>query len=346
MMAANHPGHTSNISNDSGQTAPSRAHGTVLVTGANGLVGQSLCRTLAARGFAVQAAVRQPQAFLPIAGVSAVQAPDLANPQARWLLDQVDVVIHAAARVHVMNPALDELERFLAVNRDGTVRLAHACAQAGVKRLVFLSTIKVNGEFTEPGHPFVATDRVAPTDPYALSKFEAEQGLQSLAGQTGLQVTIVRPPLVYGPGAKGNLELLERAVRKGVPLPIGALDLNRRSLVSLSNLVDLVRVCATHPNAAGKVFLVSDGVDLSTLGLAREIAKACAVPLKSVRVPVSLLGLAARMLGKQEMMRRLTENLQVDIRLTRQTLGWMPPQTVEQGMARAFAAGSGNVSGQ
>lgn len=310
----------------------------VLVTGANGLVGRALCCDLANRGFSVHAAVRTPNQFTPIAGVQSVGAPDLSDPQAVWPLLGVDVVIHAAARVHVMNPAPDEAERFMAVNREGTLQLARNCIQAGVKRLVFLSTIKVNGEQTQPGHPFAASDRItAPKDPYALSKYEAEQALFVLAKQTGLEVAVIRPPLVYGPGAKGNLELLEKAIRKGVPLPIGLLDANRRSLVSLANLVDLVSTAAMHPAASGQVFLASDGHDLSTLALAQEIAKACGLPLRSLPVPVTLLSLAARTLGKAEMMRRLTGNLQVDIGSTCERLGWKPPQTVAAGMAAAFA---------
>lgn len=309
----------------------------VLVTGANGLVGRALCRELAARGFMVRAAVRNPKAFDALDAVSPVRAPDLADPHAQWPLDGVDVVIHTAARVHVMNPAPDELDRFMAVNCHGTMVLARACVQAGVKRLVFLSTVKVNGERTEPGHPFKSTDPIEPpADPYALSKFEAEQGLFAVSRASGLQVCVVRPPLVYGPGARGNLELLERAVRKGVPLPIGALDANHRSLVSLTNLVDLVVVCASHPNAADKVFLASDGHDLSTLALARQIAKACGLPLRTVAVPGWLLNLAAKTLGKQDMVRRLTDSLQVDLESTRQALDWTPPQSVEQGMATAF----------
>lgn len=336
MSAATHPDQTSSVTGDfaDGSHLPS-----VLVTGANGLIGQALCRELALRGFAVLAAVREPQTFQQMPGVVVVQAPDLADPSANWHLEGVDVVVHAAARVHVMNRTLGELERFMAVNHDGTVRLARACAQSGVRRLVFVSTIKVNGEYTEPGHPFVAGDPVAkPTDPYALSKYEAENSLFALGQTTGLEVVVVRPPLVYGPGAKGNLELLERAIRRGVPLPIGLLDVNRRSLVSLTNLVDLLVTCVTHSQAAAEVFLASDGDDLSTLELARQIAKACGLPLRFVSVPPRLLRLAARTVGKDDMIRRLTESLQVDIAATCERLNWRPPLTVAKGMAAAFAA--------
>lgn len=335
MSAASHFNQTSQPPSVTADGTPAP---TVLVTGANGLVGQALCRELAGQGFAVQAAVREPEAFAPIAGVSVVQAPDLEDTQAQWPLAGVDVVVHTAARVHVMNPAPDEIDRFAAVNRDGSARLAHACAQTGVKRLVFLSTIKVNGEHTEDGHAFAATDPVvAPTDPYALSKYEAERKLFDIAKASALQVVVVRSPLVYGPGARGNLELLERAIRRGVPLPIGSLDSNHRSLVSLANLVDLLVRCAIHPRAAGEVFLASDGDDLSTLELARHIAKACHLPLRFLPMSARLLNVAARALGKDDMMRRLTQNLQVDISATCETLDWHPPQTVAQGMSAAFA---------
>lgn len=326
-----------------GPVSTNRVMETVLVTGANGLVGQALCAELVARGFAVYAAVRDPASFVTMPGVQLVRAPDLADPQAHWPLEKVDVVIHTAARVHVMNPAPDELDRFRAINRDGAAHLARACVEAGVKRLIFLSTIKVNGERTDSGRMFSATDEVAmPTDPYALSKFEAEQILLSIGRDTDLEVAIIRPPLVYGPGAKGNLALLERVVRlsakTGLPLPLGALNFNRRSLVSLANLVDLVVVCVKHPGAVSRVFLVSDGHDLSTLDLAKQIARACDLSLKTVALPAALLGLTAKVTGKHEMLRRLTDNLQVDIGPTREQLDWTPPQTVEQGMVGAFMA--------
>ena len=313
---------------------------TVLVTGANGLVGRALCGELAARGFKVLAAIRNPEAFEAMAGVDAIGAPDLSDANAQWPLVGVDVVVHTAARVHVMNPAPDEAHRFLSVNRDGSVHLAKQCAEHHVKRLIFLSTIKVNGECTAPGVPFRADDLPNPADPYAVSKREAETGLQAVAEQTGLEVTIIRPPLVYGPGAKGNLGLLERAVRRGLPLPIGALNVNRRSLVSLANLVDLTVCCVTHRAAANNTFLVSDDQDVSTLGLAQLIAQACGIRLRTIAVPSGFLKVMASLLGRREMMRRLTDNLQVDVSSTRRQLNWQPAQTMEQAMACAFTQDS------
>jgi len=313
---------------------------TVLVTGANGLVGRALCAELAARGFKVLAAVRRPETFEAMVGVAVIGAPDLSDVNAQWPLAGVDVVVHTAARVHVMNPEPDEAQRFLSVNRDGSVRLARQCAVHQVKRLIFLSTIKVNGECTGPGVPFKANDLPNPADPYAVSKREAETGLQAVAEQTGLEVTIIRPPLVYGPGAKGNLGVLERALRRGLPLPIGALNVNRRSLVSLANLVDLTVCCVTHRAAANSTFLVSDGQDVSTLGLAELIAQACGVRLRTMAVPGSVLKVMAGLLGRREMMRRLTDNLQVDVSPTREQLNWQPTQTMEQAMAEAFTQDS------
>lgn len=320
---------------------------TVLVTGANGLVGRALCQDLLGRGHRVRAAVRDSDgvrlsdslwAQVDDTDVRLVQAPDLADPNAQWPLAGVDVVVHTAARVHVMNPAPDEHERFLTVNRDGTTRLAQQCVEHQVKRLVFLSTIKVNGERTETGQAFTAHDLPNPTDPYAVSKLQAETALQAISRETALEVTVIRPPLVYGPGAKGNLGALASAVRQGWPLPIGGLNANRRSLVSLANLVDLIVCCVTHPRAAGAVFLVSDDDDLSTLRLAQLMAAACQVRLRTVYVPMGLLTAVARALGRGDMLRRLTESLQVDVRVTCQTLGWSPVQTVEQAMASVFGS--------
>ena len=318
---------------------PDRLPLTVLVTGANGLVGRALCAELAGRGVRVLAAVRNLESFESLSGVQPLQAPDLGDAAAQWPLAGVDVVVHTAARVHVMNPAPDENERFLRVNRDGTAQLAKQCAAQGVKRLIFLSTIKVNGELTVPGVPFTATDSPNPTDPYAVSKHEAEMQLLAVSQQTDLEVTIIRPPLVYGAGAKGNLGLLERAVRKGLPLPIGGLDFNRRSLVSLTNLVDLIACCVHHPGAANRVFLASDNEDVSTLGLAQVIAQACGVRLRTLAVPVSLLKMGASVLGRSDMLRRLTDSLQVDISATCAQLDWQPVQSVEQAMTEAFATG-------
>lgn len=245
-------------------------------------------------------------------------------------------MVHAAARVHMIgDSALDPADAYRAVNVDGTLCLARQSAVAGVRRFVFLSSIKVNGEETKLGRAFAAGDAPSPQDAYALSKAEAEAGLRALAAETGMEVVIVRPPLIYGPGVKANFLSLMRALRRGVPLPLGAVENNRRSLVALDNLVDLIVTCIDHPAAANQTFLVSDGEDLSTAGLLRRLAAAMGVPARLLPVPVSLLQGATAVLGKGEMMRRLCGNLQVDIEETRSVLGWRPPVNVDEGLRRA-----------
>lgn len=307
----------------------------VLVTGANGFVGRALCETLARAGHEVTAGVRRPcglpgEQILP--ALEDTAAWDSAQGLAR------DVVIHLAARVHVMQEhAGDPSALYRATNATATLALARAAARAGARRLVFLSSIKVNGEHTEPGRPFTAMDPPSPQDPYGASKLEAEQGLHRIASDTGLEVVVVRPPLVYGPGVKANFASLLRAVSRGLPLPLGAATGNRRSLVALDNLVDLLLTCIDHPAAAGQTFLVSDGDDLSTTELIRRMGQALGRPARLLPVPTSLLHLGARLVGKQAVAQRLLGNLQVDITPTRETLGWTPPIGVDEGLRRAAA---------
>jgi nucleoside-diphosphate-sugar epimerase len=314
----------------------------VLVTGANGFVGKALCEHLLDEGILVTALTRTPSDFPVRAGLSVLRSPSLDDPKADWCaaLQGVDSVVHTAARVHMMNPNEQDMAAFLSVNTEGTQRLANACVQAGVKRFVFLSTIKVNGEFTLAGQPFRASDPVAPTDPYALSKLKAERILQAMADQRVLETIIVRAPLVYGPGAKGNLERLESLVRRGTPLPLGMLKSNRRSLVSLDNLTSLLLRCVTFRHAANQTFLVSDNEDVSTLQLATYIAKAIEVPLRVWPLPPSLLVAGAAMLGKRHEALRLTQSLQVDVSRTCERLQWKPLQSVQEGMQLAFRTGS------
>jgi UDP-glucose 4-epimerase len=244
----------------------------------------------------------------------------------------VDVVIHSAARVHVMNDSeSDPLAAFRKVNVDGTLNLARQAVAAGVRRFVFVSSIKVNGEATELGQPYRADDVPAPGDPYGVSKMEAEQGLRELAAQTGLEVVVIRPVLVYGPGVKANFMTMMRWLDKGVPLPFGAID-NRRSLVALDNLVDLVATCVTHPAAANQTFLVSDGEDLSTTGLLRRMAQALDKSARLLPVPAWMLRAGASLLGKSALSQRLCGSLQVDISKTRELLAWQPPVSVDVAM--------------
>lgn len=247
----------------------------------------------------------------------------------------VEVIVHLAARVHVMHDTeADPLTAFRAVNVEGTLNLARQAAAAGVKRFVFISSVKVNGESTLSGRAFTEIDVPNPQDAYGQSKHEAEQGLRQLAADTGMEVVIIRPPLVYGPGVKANFAALMRAVQRGWPLPLGAVH-NRRSLVALDNLVDFIVTCVTHPQAANQTFLVSDGQDLSTTELVRGMAQAAGVPAHLLLVPVWALQAGATLLGKGDAVQRLCGNLQVDIAKARLLLGWVPPVSVEEGLRRA-----------
>lgn len=251
-------------------------------------------------------------------------------------LSRVEQVVHLAARVHVMNDrSSDPLAEFRRVNVEGTAALARQAAVAGVRRFVFLSSVKVNGEFTEAGHPFTADDAPAPEDSYGVSKYEAEQLLQQIAAETGMEVVIIRPPLVYGPGVKANFESMMRWLARGVPLPLAAVTQNRRSLVALDNLVDLIVTCLNHPAAANQTFLVSDGEDLSTAQLLKRMGAAIGQPARLFYLPPAPLKLGASVLNKPGIYQRLCGSLQVDIAKTRQLLGWTPPVSVDEGLCRA-----------
>jgi len=230
--------------------------------------------------------------------------------------------------------AADPLDEFRRVNVQGTLNLARQAAAAGVKRFAFVSSIKVNGESTQLGAPFKADDVPAPNDAYGLSKMEAEHGLREIALQTGIDVVIIRPPLVYGPGVKANFAAMMRWLQRGAPLPLGAIH-NQRSLVALDNLVDLIVTCLSHPAAANQTFLVADGEDVSTTGLLRRMGQALGRPARLVPVPASWLKLAAAMVGKPDVAQRLCGSLQVDIEKTRRLLGWTPPISLDEGLKKA-----------
>jgi nucleoside-diphosphate-sugar epimerase len=293
----------------------------MLVTGSNGFVGRALCSTLRSGGARVRAAVRQG------AGPGEVGVGDL-NGATDWraALAGCDVVFHLAARVHVMADKDDDpLRAYREVNLDGTLRLARQAVEAGVRRFVFVSSVKVNGESTTT-QPFTASDVPMPCDPYGQSKMEAEQALQKLGRDTGLEVVIVRPPLVYGPGVKANFLNLIKLVQKGIPLPFGRIR-NFRSMVALDNLVDLLIVCASHANAPGNIFMVSDGADMGIKELVTRIASALNKRLLLVPVPVGLISGTAKLLGKQGVVDRLLGSLQVDIANTQAKLDWQPVVT-------------------
>jgi UDP-glucose 4-epimerase len=324
----------------------------MLVTGATGFVGSAVLQRLAELNAADGTGLEPRELLgisrripsLPLLGVRYVKLGDLSG-SIEWapVLQGADVLIHTAARVHVMaDTAADPLAEFRRVNVQGTLHLARQAAAAGVRRFVFVSSVKVNGEATQLGSAFLPDASTAPLDPYGISKMEAEESLRQIARETGMEVVIVRPPLVYGPGVKANFAALMRAVQRGLPLPLGAVTTNRRSLVALDNLVDLLITCIDHPAAANQTFLVSDGEDLSTTDLLRRMARAMNVPARLLPVPPALLQLGAGLVGKGDMAQRLLGSLQVDITHTRETLGWAPPISVDEGLRRA-AAGMRNA---
>jgi nucleoside-diphosphate-sugar epimerase len=310
----------------------------ILVTGATGFVGGALARRLAAdHAFGgVVAAVRRKAMALPEV-VRQVQVGDLLHIS-DWsmALKSVNAVVHCAARVHAMNDdTTNALQAYREVNARGTLELARQAAMAGIRRFVFVSSIKVNGEFTEAGQPFTADDLPAPKDPYAVSKHEAEQLLRLIAAETGMEIVIIRPPLVYGPGVKANFESMIRLLARGVPLPLSATTQNRRSLVALDNLVDLIVTCLKHPAAANQTFLVSDGEDLSTAELLKRMGAAVGHPARLFYIPPALLKLGAMVVNKPGIYDRLCGSLQLDITRTRQLLDWTPHVSIDEGLRRA-----------
>lgn len=313
---------------------------TVLVTGGTGFVGGRVLKRLSNDGsHSVRAATRSRGLALP-EGVSTVSIESI-GPETDWkpALESVSAVIHCAARAHVMQEtSSDPLAEYRHVNVEGTLGLARQAAEAGVQRFVFLSSIKVNGEETADDGIFRADDVPAPEDPYGVSKREAEDGLMALGRQTGMDIVIIRPPLVYGPGVKGNFASMLRWVEKGVPLPLGAICNNRRSLVALDNLVDLIVTCIDHPAAGNQVFLAGDGEDVSTTALLHRLAYAMNRRARLLPVAPNLLQVTARLVGKQEMMRRLCGSLRVDISKAREILGWTPPLSLDEGLRQAARA--------
>jgi nucleoside-diphosphate-sugar epimerase len=303
----------------------------ILLTGATGFVGRALRRRLINDLYDLVAVARKSSApdTLAIGDIS---------PETDWqhVLQGCEVVVHLAARVHVMDEkSLDPLREFRRDNVEVTENLARQAARAGVRRFVFISSIKVNGEATDAGRSFTADDTPAPQDPYGVSKSEAERALKRIANLTGMEVVIIRPPLVYGPGVKANFRTMVRFLGLGVPIPLASVGQNRRSLVALDNLVDLITVCVNHPDAGNQVFLVSDGEDMSTAELLRRIGEALGKPARLIPVPVRCLQLWASLLNRQNFFHRLCGSLQVDIGKTRDMLGWRPPISVDEGLRRA-----------
>ncbi|MBT3812250.1 MAG: SDR family oxidoreductase [Gammaproteobacteria bacterium] len=300
----------------------------VLVTGATGFIGKALVQTLVAQQFNVVAGVRQIDESQSDAQI---ELGDLcAATDFSAVLQDIDVVIHLAARAHIMhNRASDPLAAFRKVNTAGTLNLAIQAAEAGVKRFIFISSIKVNGELTTSNAAFQVELIAPPLDPYALSKYEAEQGLMSLTHSTSMQVVIIRPPLVYGPDVKANFAKMINWLAKGIPLPFGAIH-NKRSLIALDNLLSFIMLCITHPKATNEVFLIADGEDVSTTQLLQKIAHALHKKSVLVPVPVSWMRIVAALCGKQEVANRLFTSLQVDSSKATALLGWEPVISIDK----------------
>ncbi|CAN7327394.1 SDR family oxidoreductase [Variovorax paradoxus] len=321
---------------ESGATLRAKRNRT-LITGATGFVGQAVVRRILADPSHEVVAPSRRAAAWDDERVRPLCVPDFVTFD-RWgdALADVDSVVHCAARVHVMNDeAIDPLTEFRRVNVQGTLTLASQAAAAGVRRFVFISSVKVNGESTRAGSPFTAEQVPAPQDAYGISKQEAEEGLRELSQTTSMEIVVIRPPLVYGPGVKANFASMTRWLRRGVPLPLGAI-VNQRSLVALDNLVDLVALALVHPNAAGQTFMVSDGEDVSTTELLHRTAAALGKRARLLPVPMSWLEMAAAVLGKRAVAQRLCGSLQVDISKTCELLGWRPPVSLDEALRKAM----------
>lgn len=309
----------------------------VLVTGANGFVGRAVCRALLQRGDSVVGLVRRAQTTVEGVREWLFDANDFEGMDARWpLAMQCDAVVHLAARVHVMQDTLaDPLAAYRATNVEGALRVARAARRAGAHRFVFVSSVKAVGEGSD-GRPLTETDPAAPSDPYGISKLEAERALLAYGRESGLEIVIVRPPLVYGPGVRANFLQLMNAIARGIPLPLGAIAA-RRSLVFVDNLADALVHCTTDPRAIGETFHVTDGRDLSVAELARLLAMQLHVPARLVPVPVGVLRLAGRLTGRSAQIDRLIGELRLDSSHLRERLGWYPPHTVEHGLLETAA---------
>ena len=312
----------------------------LLVTGASGFIGRALCAQMSAAGDVelIATARSSDHAGAPDGSITTREL----GPDTPWhdLLDSVDVVVHTAARVHVMHGP-DSLAEYRRVNVDGTLNLARQAVNCGVQRFVFLSSVKVNGDNTQPGQAFCAEDQPAPVDAYGMSKYEAEIALLHLIKGHDMEVVTIRPPLVYGPGVKANFLALMRWVHKGYPLPFARVH-NVRSMIALDNLVDLIRTCCVHPRAANETFMAADEQDISTAELITRLGIALNRPARLLPVPRNLLLVLATISGKRDQAKKLLGNLQIDIRKTCELLDWKPAISMDQALeatARHFLEG-------
>jgi nucleoside-diphosphate-sugar epimerase len=308
---------------------------TILLTGASGFVGRAVLKTALQRGLEIRPTYRSTNSSKEHLGAALVS--ELYRADWSHALQGINVVIHSAARTNIIRKdSSDPLAEYRRVNVEGTLNLALQAAAAGVKRFVFISSIKVNGEVTAPGRTFTSDDVPAPVDPYGQSKAEAEAQLKKVSEQTKMEVTIIRPPLIYGPGVKGNLANLIICLRRGLPLPLSGVTQNLRSLVGLDNLVDLILLCADHPKAANQIFLISDGEDISTTELLMKISNSLGRPARLFWLPGWLISFLTSLIGKKEISQRLLGSLQVDLKKTNELLDWKPSVSIDDGLTRAL----------
>lgn len=306
----------------------------ILITGVSGFIGRTLAKAMREKNFTISGAVRKKSNAVPAFLEQFEVGNILADTNWRLALNRVDVVVHLAARVHVMQETTaNPLVEFRRLNTEVTLNLAKQAAESGVKRFIYLSSIKVNGEFTLPEKPFTEDDEFVPVDPYALSKYEAEQELLQLAKNSNMEIVIIRPPLVYGPGVKANFLSMMNWLYKRIPLPFGSIY-NKRSLVALDNLVDLIITCIEHPAAANQVFLVADGEDLSTSELLNRLSLALGKKSLLIQVNQKLLEIGLSLLGRKDLAHRLCGSLQVDISKAKRLLNWTPPISVDVGLRK------------
>lgn len=304
----------------------------VLITGADGFVGKALCAEMFSRGWKVRASVRSREKIKSLPEEIQIVETGSIGPDTGWIhaLDNVDLVVHLAGRVHVMkDSSSDPLSEYRIVNTAGTEKLARSAASSGVRRFIFMSTVKVNGEGREV--QYCEDDIPGPLDPYGISKWEAEKIIKAIANETGMETVIIRTPMVYGPEVKANFLKLLKAVDRGIPMPVASVN-NRRSIIYLGNLVDSIIACINHPGAAGQTYFVSDGEDVSTPELIRQIAEALGKPARLFQLPLFILRLAGGITGKSQAMDRLTGSLAVDSSKIRKELGWNPPFTLARGL--------------
>ena len=304
----------------------------IAVTGANGFIGRALCDHLEKKGVSVRRLVKRSYSHLS----SEFEIGDIGKEtDFSKALIGVSTVIHCAARVHVINEsAPDSMVEFRRINSSATIRLAQESYKAGVRRFIFLSSIKVNGELTKLGHPFTPEVFSCPKDHYGASKYEAEVGLTALAKETGMEIVIIRPPLVYGPGVRANFLSMMNWLSRGLPLPLGAITKNKRSLIYIENLIDMIIICTTHAAAANQIFLVSDGEDLSTKELLERMALAMGLPSKLIPIPVPLIFLITKLIGRPDIYNRLCGTLQINLTKTEELLGWSPRVSLDEGLRK------------